>query len=110
MASCFTELKQKLLSIFRYDDHSPGNHCFCYKFEYRSPIVVSVPTPSIAAVAAFLTATSYVWMYMIPLGLIVMNAVTQAMNVPEEQPADQSAAQAPQPTAQRAPNSSARRR
>ncbi|KAK8949405.1 hypothetical protein KSP39_PZI006183 [Platanthera zijinensis] len=50
------------------------------------------------------------WMYMIPLGLIVMNAVTQAMNVPEEQPAGQSAAQAPQPIAQRAPSSSARRR
>lgn len=50
------------------------------------------------------------WMYMIPLGLIVMNAVTQAMNAPEEQPAGQSATQPPQPTAQRAPSSSARRR
>lgn len=27
------------------------------------------------------------WMYLIPLGLIVMNAVTQAMNMPEEQAA-----------------------
>lgn len=27
------------------------------------------------------------WMYLIPLGLVVMNAVTQAMNLPEEQAA-----------------------
>uniref|UniRef100_A0A5B7BQY6 ER membrane protein complex subunit 10 n=1 Tax=Davidia involucrata TaxID=16924 RepID=A0A5B7BQY6_DAVIN len=33
------------------------------------------------------------WMYLIPLGLIVMNAITQAMNMPEEQAAGQSAAQ-----------------
>lgn len=50
------------------------------------------------------------WMYMIPLGLIIMNAVTQAMNAPEEQPAGQSATQAPQPIAQRGPSSAARRR
>ncbi|XP_028555503.1 uncharacterized protein LOC110116004 isoform X2 [Dendrobium catenatum] len=51
------------------------------------------------------------WMYLIPLGLIVMNAITQAMNLPEEQqPAGQSASQAPQPIAQRATNSAARRR
>lgn len=30
------------------------------------------------------------WMYLIPLGLIVMNAITQAMNIPEEQAAGQS--------------------
>ncbi|KAL0909969.1 hypothetical protein M5K25_020888 [Dendrobium thyrsiflorum] len=51
------------------------------------------------------------WMYLIPLGLIVMNAITQAMNLPEEQqPAGQSASQAQQPIAQRATNSAARRR
>ncbi|KAI0496240.1 hypothetical protein KFK09_022551 [Dendrobium nobile] len=51
------------------------------------------------------------WMYLIPLGLIVMNAITQAMNLPEEQQlAGQSASQAPQPIAQRATNSAARRR
>lgn len=42
------------------------------------------------------------WMYLVPLGLIVMNAVTQAMNMPEEQ----AAGQAPQ----RISNSAARRR
>ncbi|RDX75584.1 ER membrane protein complex subunit 10 [Mucuna pruriens] len=36
------------------------------------------------------------WMYMIPLGLIVMNAVTQAMNMPEEQAGGQGGAQAQQ--------------
>ncbi|KAK9292450.1 hypothetical protein L1049_020422 [Liquidambar formosana] len=52
------------------------------------------------------------WMYLIPLGLIVMNAVTQAMNMPEEQAAGQSAAQAQQPTAAvpRGPNPAVRRR
>ncbi|KAL1803186.1 hypothetical protein ACET3Z_031833 [Daucus carota] len=33
------------------------------------------------------------WMYLIPLGLIVMNAVTQAMNMPEEQAGGQPASQ-----------------
>ncbi|XP_020586256.1 ER membrane protein complex subunit 10 [Phalaenopsis equestris] len=51
------------------------------------------------------------WMYLIPLGLIVLNAVTQAMNIPEEQqPAGQPASQPQQPIVQRAPNSAARRR
>ncbi|XP_062084116.1 uncharacterized protein LOC133790479 [Humulus lupulus] len=52
------------------------------------------------------------WMYLIPLGLIVMNAITQAMNLPEEQAAGQSAGQAQQPTAiQRGgPPSTVRRR
>ncbi|KAI4350179.1 hypothetical protein L6164_010686 [Bauhinia variegata] len=36
------------------------------------------------------------WMYLIPLGLIVMNAITQAMNMPEEQAAGQSGAQTQQ--------------
>ncbi|KAM7502989.1 hypothetical protein LguiB_001893 [Lonicera macranthoides] len=36
------------------------------------------------------------WMYLIPLGLIVMNAVTQAMNMPEEQAGGQPASQAQQ--------------
>lgn len=27
------------------------------------------------------------WMYLLPIGLIVMNAITQAMNLPEEQQA-----------------------
>lgn len=56
----------------------------------------------------------YQWMYLIPLGLVVMNAVTQAMNMPEEQAAaaGQSGSQAQQPTAavQRGPNSAVRRR
>ncbi|GKV02465.1 hypothetical protein SLEP1_g14900 [Rubroshorea leprosula] len=38
------------------------------------------------------------WMYLIPLGLIVMNAITQAMNMPEEQATSQLASQA-QPAA-----------
>ncbi|KAE8714663.1 putative ATP binding protein [Hibiscus syriacus] len=52
------------------------------------------------------------WMYLIPLGLIVMNAVTQAMNMPEEQATGQVPAQG-QPSAgavQRGPSSAARRR
>ncbi|KAL6658682.1 hypothetical protein ACP70R_004268 [Stipagrostis hirtigluma subsp. patula] len=42
------------------------------------------------------------WMYIIPLGLIVMNAVTAAANIPEEQAAGQG-----QPGAQRAPTAAA---
>lgn len=42
---------------------------------------------------------------MIPLGLIVMNAVTQAMNMPEEQAAGQAGAEV-----QRGPNPAVRRR
>ncbi|KAK5842806.1 uncharacterized protein LOC108476118 isoform X1 [Gossypium arboreum] len=52
------------------------------------------------------------WMYLIPLGLIVMNAVTQAMNMPEEQATGQVPAQG-QPSAgavQRGPSSAVRRR
>ncbi|XVE62146.1 hypothetical protein DITRI_Ditri06bG0095400 [Diplodiscus trichospermus] len=52
------------------------------------------------------------WMYLIPLGLIVMNAITQAMNMPEEQPTGQVPAQG-QPSAgavQRGPSSAVRRR
>ncbi|KAK3118565.1 hypothetical protein QOZ80_9BG0701590 [Eleusine coracana subsp. coracana] len=45
------------------------------------------------------------WMYIIPLGLIVMNAVTAAANIPEEQAAGQG-----QAGAQRAPAAAARRR
>ncbi|TXG48837.1 hypothetical protein EZV62_024712 [Acer yangbiense] len=53
------------------------------------------------------------WMYLIPLGLIVMNAVTQAMNMPEEQAAaGQPGGQAHQSTAAipRGPNTAVRRR
>ncbi|XP_062003885.1 uncharacterized protein LOC133721323 [Rosa rugosa] len=52
------------------------------------------------------------WMYLIPLGLIVMNAVTQAMNMAEEQVGAPSAAgQAQQSAAiQRGSSSSVRRR
>ncbi|XWS57247.1 hypothetical protein CRYUN_Cryun09bG0157900 [Craigia yunnanensis] len=52
------------------------------------------------------------WMYLIPLGLIVMNAITQAMNMPEEQATGQVPAQG-QPSAgavQRGPSSTVRRR
>ncbi|GMI63447.1 hypothetical protein like AT1G65270 [Hibiscus trionum] len=52
------------------------------------------------------------WMYLIPLGLIIMNAITQAMNMPEEQVTGQVPAQG-QPSAgavQRGPSSAARRR
>lgn len=44
-------------------------------------------------------------MYLIPLGLIVMNAITQAMNMPEEQAAGQAG-----PESQRGTNSAVRRR
>ncbi|RWR83883.1 ER membrane protein complex subunit 10 [Cinnamomum micranthum f. kanehirae] len=50
------------------------------------------------------------WMYMIPLGLIVMNAFTQAMNLPEEQAAGQAASQGQQPVAPRPANPALRRR
>lgn len=39
------------------------------------------------------------WMYLIPLGLIVMNAVTQAMNMAEEQGGGQPGSQGQQPAA-----------
>ncbi|XP_024970234.1 ER membrane protein complex subunit 10 [Cynara cardunculus var. scolymus] len=39
------------------------------------------------------------WMYLIPLGLIVMNAVTQAMNMPEEQASGAAGAQPQQAVA-----------
>ncbi|KAK6911753.1 hypothetical protein RJ641_023846 [Dillenia turbinata] len=39
------------------------------------------------------------WMYLIPLGLIVMNAITQAMNMPEEQVGGQPGSQTQQPAA-----------
>ncbi|QCE12461.1 ER membrane protein complex subunit 10 [Vigna unguiculata] len=53
------------------------------------------------------------WMYLIPLGLIVMNAVTQAMNMPEDQPGGQPGApaqQQPGSAVQRGPSSGAVRR
>ncbi|KAK7243217.1 hypothetical protein RIF29_38007 [Crotalaria pallida] len=53
------------------------------------------------------------WMYVIPLGLIVMNAITQAMNMPEEQAGGQAGAQAqqqPGSAVQRGANSGVRRR
>lgn len=50
------------------------------------------------------------WMYLIPLGLIVMNAITQAMNLPEEQAGGQVASQTQQTTQQRAPSAAVRRR
>jgi hypothetical protein len=49
------------------------------------------------------------WMYLIPLGLIVMNAMTQAMNLPEEQATGQPGAQ-PAAAIQRGPNPAVRRR
>ncbi|KAM7273651.1 hypothetical protein ACFE04_028315 [Oxalis oulophora] len=51
-----------------------------------------------------------IWMYMIPLGLIVMNAITQAMNLPEEQAGGQPGAQTLQAAVQRGPSSAAVRR
>lgn len=50
-------------------------------------------------------------MYLIPLGLIVMNAITQAANMPEEQAGGQAGAP-PQPgtAVQRGTNSGVRRR
>lgn len=62
-----------------------------------------------------LEPVQYQWMYLIPLGLIVMNAVTQAMNMPEEQAGAQGGAgPAPQQlgsaAAQRGTNSGVRRR
>ncbi|KAI4302065.1 hypothetical protein L6164_035283 [Bauhinia variegata] len=53
------------------------------------------------------------WMYLIPLGLIVMNAITQAMNMPEEQVAGQSGTQTqqqPGSAVQRGTGSTVRRR
>ncbi|WMV25116.1 hypothetical protein MTR67_018501 [Solanum verrucosum] len=51
------------------------------------------------------------WMYLIPLGLIVMNAMTQAMNMAEEQTSGQAGAQGQQAIgAQRAQNTVVRRR
>lgn len=53
----------------------------------------------------------YQWMYLIPLGLVVMNAITQAMNMPEEQAGGQAAGQSqPSAAVQRGPTSAVRRR
>lgn len=51
-------------------------------------------------------------MYLIPLGLIVMNAVTQAMNMPEEQAGAQPGSQTQQPigAVPRGPSTTVRRR
>ncbi|KAJ4838966.1 hypothetical protein Tsubulata_017368 [Turnera subulata] len=49
------------------------------------------------------------WMYLIPLGLIMMNAVTQAMNMPEEQATGQPGGQ-PAAAVQRGPAPAVRRR
>ncbi|KAJ9169251.1 hypothetical protein P3X46_017461 [Hevea brasiliensis] len=49
------------------------------------------------------------WMYLIPLGLIVMNAITQAMNMPEEQATGQAGAQQGA-AVQRGPSPAVRRR
>lgn len=46
------------------------------------------------------------WMYLIPLGLMIMNGMTQALNMPEEQAAGQAGGQQPG----RAPNAAVRRR
>ncbi|XP_021890900.1 ER membrane protein complex subunit 10-like [Carica papaya] len=53
------------------------------------------------------------WMYLIPLGFIVMNAMTQAMNMPEDQAGGgQSTSQVQQSAGavQRGPSSAVRRR
>nr|CAD1819931.1 unnamed protein product [Ananas comosus var. bracteatus] len=50
------------------------------------------------------------WMYVIPLGLIVMNVMTQAMNMPMDQAPGQGGAPTQQAAAQRAPNTAAVRR
>ncbi|KAG8390732.1 hypothetical protein BUALT_Bualt01G0114000 [Buddleja alternifolia] len=50
------------------------------------------------------------WMYLIPLGLIVMNAMTQAMNMPEEAANGQPASQTQQVTAGRGQATAVRRR
>ena len=44
----------------------------------------------------FVFRSVFQWMYLIPLGLIVMNAVTQAMNMPEEQASGQPGSQTQQ--------------
>jgi hypothetical protein len=56
--------------------------------------------------------SQYQWMYVIPLGLIVMNAVTQAMNMPEEQAGGGQAGAPQQPgtAVQRGTNPGVRRR
>ena len=60
----------------------------------------------LVCVCMFLQSDLFVlqWMYIIPLGLIVMNAVTAAANIPEE------AAGQGQPGAERAPAAAAGRR
>ena len=41
-----------------------------------------------------MVVSTFQWMYLIPLGIVVMNAITQAMNMPEEQASGQSGAAA----------------
>lgn len=49
-------------------------------------------------------------MYLIPLGLILMNAMTQAMNMPEEQATGQPGSQGPQAISGRGQAPAVRRR
>lgn len=49
-------------------------------------------------------------MYLIPLGLILMNAMTQAMNMPEEQATGQPGQPAQQAISGRGPATAVRRR
>lgn len=50
------------------------------------------------------------WMYLIPLGLILMNAMTQAMNMPEEQATGQPGPPGQQAISGRGPATAVRRR
>ncbi|KAF6161898.1 hypothetical protein GIB67_020996 [Kingdonia uniflora] len=115
----FAELQhlQKIFLVGRLERVTSYHHqrghfglnmaCFLRVLKYKLAFFSDNPRSLVTSErTCALPAKLEAWMYMIPLGLIVVNAVTQAMNMPEEQ----AAGQAPQSTGQRAPSSAVRRR
>lgn len=70
-------------TVLKYSEQAPRTPIFTEEvLGENTKGVEGVPPPERSFWAKY-------WMYLIPLGLIVMNAITQAMNMPEEQAAGQ---------------------
>ncbi|PNS90667.1 hypothetical protein POPTR_019G055100v4 [Populus trichocarpa] len=89
-------------TVLKNSEQAPRTPIFAEDLPGEQGEGVDVPPPERSFWAKY-------WMYLIPLGLIVMNAMTQAMNLPEEQATGQSGAQ-PAAAIQRGPNPAVRRR
>ncbi|KAK4745732.1 hypothetical protein SAY87_012044 [Trapa incisa] len=88
-------------TILKNTEQAPRTPVFTEEITVGENGEIQVPPPEKSFWAKY-------WMYLIPLGLIVMNAMTQAMNMPEEQAASQG--QQGGAAAQRAPVPAVRRR